>query len=642
MHVEKVFCAKKIFVINLKYPFIAVLAIFSLSFSICHAQKTYGGYPLGLSEGLKSLKTVIPTHKVNNFSSSQLKNLQKGATQSLFAHATKSRFTEKDGTWQQTKSGEWTWMIKFEFGRTQGSSIRFDHFNLPQGARLFLYNANGDEIHGAYTKNNAGEDQLFTSNLFRSEEMFVEYVVSAKIQPTLPFQIADVYLVTDHHAIQYGSMAQDTGFMASLTCHQNANCSEGNFLTDQKRSIAKILMVLEEGLGFCTGSLMNNTAQDDRALVLSANHCQDYLTPFYSQWRFDFNFITPACENPSATPSFNRMIGCRQLASFRDADMLLLELTDAIPGAYNVFYNGWDRNDSIVPQPSSILHHPWGDVMKVSVDNNDLRIFTNTITWDNTTVTPVDHHFRCTLDVGTHQPGSSGGPLYNNDGFVIAQLHGGSVDTVDCSNNIAYFGRISKSWDLGLEAQDRLRDWLDPLNTGVSQLIGKNATTQNANTYNFNGAILSANSEVISNVAITLDGQNVQATFFTDSLGRFRITDIPENEVFTASLSKNMNAGNGLSSADLVQIQRHILGLQTFDDPIRIAAADVSGDGGASAVDLVQIIRVILGLSETFSSGKSWDFQPNQFQFPITDEVLDVSITGYKLGDVNFSADPQG
>ena len=55
--------------------------------------------------------------------------------------------------------------------------------------------------------------------------------------------------------------------------------------------------------------------------------------------------------------------------------------------------------------------------------------------------------------------GSSGAPLFDKNRRVIGQLNGGSAA---CGNNLPdWFGRFSKSWELGLST------FLDPDNTGV-------------------------------------------------------------------------------------------------------------------------------------------------------------------------------
>ena len=79
---------------------------------------------------------------------------------------------------------------------------------------------------------------------------------------------------------------------------------------------------------------------------------------------------------------------------------------------------------------------------------------------------------------GTTEPGSSGSGLWDPDQHLVGQLHGGyascSSITSDC------FGRLSRSWNGGGASANRLKDWLDPDNTGVLVADGRYHESVNA------------------------------------------------------------------------------------------------------------------------------------------------------------------
>ena len=66
---------------------------------------------------------------------------------------------------------------------------------------------------------------------------------------------------------------------------------------------------------------------------------------------------------------------------------------------------------------------------------------------------------------------------------------------------------------------------------------------------------------------------------------------------------KNIGYDNGVSTLDLVKIQKHILGKSPLESEMREVAADVNNDGKVSALDLLDIRKLILG--KTTSSRKS-------------------------------------
>lgn len=117
---------------------------------------------------------------------------------------------------------------------------------------------------------------------------------------------------------------------------------------------------------------------------------------------------------------------------------------------------------------------------------------------------------------------------------------------------------------------------------------------------------------------------------------------------------KNTEAREGISTKDIVLIQRHILGLDVFKDTLKNISADVNQNFQITASDISEIRRVILGVKETFSNAKPWYFfrsdwravaKPNrpigdiEFKganipnFPLTN----VNVVAVKMGDIDLS-----
>ena len=70
--------------------------------------------------------------------------------------------------------------------------------------------------------------------------------------------------------------------------------------------------------------------------------------------------------------------------------------------------------------------------------------------------------------MGVTEGGSSGSPLFNENGHLIGQLWRGSAACSGTNDNGGYdeYGRFDVSWDAGTTVATRLREWLDPSNTG--------------------------------------------------------------------------------------------------------------------------------------------------------------------------------
>ena len=168
------------------------------------------------------------------------------------------------------------------------------------------------------------------------------------------------------------------------------------------------------------------------------------------------------------------------------------------------------------------------------------------------------------------------------------------------------------------------------------------------------GLIQLQSGDQMENVEVLLDNGNVN---LTSASGTFQLG--AENCVNqTLSLSKEDNPVNGVTTFDLVLIQKHILGNEFLDSPYKLIAADVNQSKTVTTFDMVEIRRVILNQIPTFLTSPSWLFFPNTFVFTdpnnpfgttLPDNTFDISLHnnpinmdffGVKMGDVNDSAIP--
>ena len=139
----------------------------------------------------------------------------------------------------------------------------------------------------------------------------------------------------------------------------------------------------------------------------------------------------------------------------------------------------------------------------------------------------------------------------------------------------------------------------------------------------------------------------------TEIDGLYAFDNLETEQSYSLSAVKNDDYINGISTLDLVLMQRHILGLQTLETPYKLIAADVNDNGAISAVDLVILRRLILGQIDAFPDNDSWIFIDKNYEFfdptspfPFTDGVqigsIEESLTqdmiAIKVGDLNSNA----
>ena len=451
-------------------------------------------------------------------------------------------------------------------------------------------------------------------------------------------ELADQVLVDE---VYIGAM--DFGYNSSYECHKNISCEEGELFSDEERGIVRILMVLSDKLGFCSGSLVNNTEEDRIPYVLSAFHCKDVegLIPLYDQWSYDFAYESFSCADPETEPSFVRVTGSELVAGYEPTDMLLLKITSDLPDNSNAFFNGWNRDDNYEAPEGVMIHHPNGDIKKVSVEKDAIVPFESTLSWDNGITTPPGSHLVTQFDESSYQGGSSGAPLLDYNGHIIGQLHGGPDGDETCSIGIGYHGKFSQSWEGGGTPESRLKDWLDPNNTENLTINGVELNETGSSFLSLVGRLVTPDGIAIPNVRVSIKGDK-EASFMTGPDGRFVFDDLPKSGAYTLEFAKITNPGNGVSAIDVVQIMNHILGTNPLFGTFQQRSADANNDGQVSSVDLVQILNVIIGKSEMFPNNTSWKFEPPFIHMtPENSESFNRQIIGYKIGDVNFSADPR-
>lgn len=613
------------------------------------AQPSFGGMPFGLSS--KSTKTTIPVIHFQGPDLLKLKAEDERLQVNRFAAPIKVNIDPaNDGQWTVTDQGISVWQLKINIPEAKGLLLFYEDFVLADEAKLFVYSSDGKQILGAYTKESLGNGDLFMTGVIYGESVILEYQ-SPQIASRSPFHIWRIDVVYKGNGAEK-DLLDEIGFGASSECHDNIVCPTGDDWVIERSAVARVFIVVDEGTGYCTGTLMNNTAQDGRLLFLTAFHCMDGFTPLYNLWRFDFNYASSTCELPLEEPELLSILGCNILAGRRENDFILLNLYPQVPNGLQLHLAGWDRSN-VNPTSGAVINHPLGDIQKISISSTESTVFPNSINWNEGLVqTPAFHHFKTTYSDGTIEAGASGAALFNQDHRVVGQLQGGGAN-LDCDETFGYFGRLFMSWEGGNTPPSSLKDWLDPL--------GLAPNTLNALSPILPASILTETGDPVPDVIATfyVDDIFIGMTESTSS-GRMPIPDtLPLNGALRIELSKNLSYGNGVTTSDLIKIQKHILGI-AFLDPLRVLASDVNNSNSVSTLDIIRIRKLILTLNDNFGedSMPSWQFfsapfstanalQPwadnqrdNNFVYELINGVQLPNFIAIKTGDANGNVDP--
>ncbi|MDH3937748.1 MAG: T9SS type A sorting domain-containing protein, partial [candidate division Zixibacteria bacterium] len=149
-----------------------------------------------------------------------------------------------------------------------------------------------------------------------------------------------------------------------------------------------------------------------------------------------------------------------------NSDVRLVEIDEAIPPLYRVYYAGWNALNQTQTSATGI-HHPRGDIKKISFSTSG----TTTADYLGSSGSGTSH-WRIVWTDGTTEGGSSGSPLFDPNRRIVGQLHGGWASCTQMSQP-DYYGKFSQSMDFGTSSANRLREWLDPDATGTDLLDGR-------------------------------------------------------------------------------------------------------------------------------------------------------------------------
>ena len=360
---------------------------------------------------------------------------------------------ENSGTWIPLPNGDRLWRLRIHCPEARSINLTYSDFYLPKGATFYLYNPDRSKVLGAFTSFNNHPSRTFATNVIEDERIFLEYYEPAAVKGKGRITIDRI--VHGYRFIR--SIKLEKGFNDSGPCNVNINCPEGDDWQDQKKSVARIIMIGS----LCSGALVNNQAQDCKPYFLTANHCTSgFSAAQMNQFIFQFNYESPNCTNING-PTNESVTGASLKANLAASDFALLELNSEPPPEYNVYYSGWNNINSPASSVTGI-HHPAGDIKKICIENQAVTTSGNEWRVDD-------------WDVGVTEGGSSGSPLYDPDKRIVGQLFGGSAACAGTNDNGQpdFYGKFSHSWGAGGSASNQLKDWLDPNDTGVTTLDGR-------------------------------------------------------------------------------------------------------------------------------------------------------------------------
>lgn len=433
--------------------------------------------------------------------------------------------TENSGWWTTLENGDRQWQLIIKSEGAEALSFLFEKFILFGGSKLEIRDMNGNLVHKPMTSEDVQEHFMQHAALCFGDELVLTLT---EPKNTTPSQIYMDRVMYNYRSTGNPNAAK---INESEACEVNVNCTPvGDSWQDEKRGVARILVVEGANQGWCTGSLINNTAQDCKPYFLTALHCGvSSTTANMNQWKFYFRYESPNCNNPSTAGTLddNVITGCLRIADSGDgggdsgSDFLLVQLgtanntstivTQLKSTNFNAYWNGWNANNTATSGGTGI-HHPAGDIKKISTATGS----TATAGWNGN---GLQSHWRVTWTAnsnghGVTEGGSSGSPYFNNSqGYIVGTLTGGS-SFCNAQSSPDFYGKMSYHWTSNGTASNRqLKPWLDPTNSGALVLAGSNNPCANPTTPVANFTANQTNVTPGTNVTFTDQSTGVPTTW---------------------------------------------------------------------------------------------------------------------------------
>jgi lysyl endopeptidase len=363
-----------------------------------------------------------------------------------------------EGTWGRSGDGWWLWQLTVSSEGAYSLNLLLENVHLPPQARLYLFTPDQSEILGAFTAATISDSRIFTTAPLPGDKIVLQYEI-----PGTPGENPDFTITRINHdfigILKYTDARKPMGVSAG-ECNKDIHCQVGDRWKDVANSVCRVMVL---GKDLCTGTLLNNTALNKKPYIITANHCINSALKA-SGTLFLFNYESPYCGSLDGDIT-NSMSGSKLKATLDSLDFTLVEMNTPPPPSLRPFFAGWSRNTTL-PDSVASIHHPQGDIKKISIDNEHPVIATFLTSFAKNAYWKI-----LKWDAGTTEIGSSGGPCFNKDQQLIGTLSGGAADCPNPVND--YFARFDLAWNYKPDSARQLKYWLDPSGSNPLTFNGK-------------------------------------------------------------------------------------------------------------------------------------------------------------------------
>ena len=307
-----------------------------------------------------------------------------------------------------------------------GIGVHFRNFALAAGEEVYVYGPAADSIvFGPYTNKGPWGSGEFWSGTIAGDTAVIEFHTRTDEKKT-GFEIFEISHIFSERDWRLRSDQPDI-----LNCELDASC----FANVQKNAVGRILYN-DNGWFVCTGTLLNDVAQDHIPYFLTANHCVPTQAVAQTVEVFWF-YQTTSCNSGILRSDWvHSPPGANLLATQPSNDFALLRLLNNAPAG--AVFSAWTTGVQSTGTGVFGLHHP-GQYAPPSLPSY-LRRAGGTITSTNAVCldSGLQNGYRAEWTSGTNEPGASGSGLWNSNGYLVGVLSCGPLPATCNSPDAGY------------------------------------------------------------------------------------------------------------------------------------------------------------------------------------------------------------
>ena len=309
-----------------------------------------------------------------------------------------------------------------------GVGVHFRNFSLADGEEVYVYGTGANSIvFGPFTNKGPWGSGEFWSGTVDGDTIVIEFYEKTE-EGGQGFDVFEISHILTELDWRFRSHEPDV-----LNCQVDASC----YGDAEKNAVGRILFN-DNGMYVCTGTLLNNLAQDRTPYFLTANHCvstQAIAQTVEVYWFYQ----TTSCNSGVLRTWAYSPPGANLLATQSSNDFSLLRLQNNAPGG--AWFSGW--TSAVQPTGTGVfgLHHP-DRYIPPSIPSY-LRRVTGSITSTNVNCgdTGLLNGYGTDWTSGATEPGASGSGLFTSNGHYLVGVD--SCGTGTCDNRHTGYSKFA-------------------------------------------------------------------------------------------------------------------------------------------------------------------------------------------------------